>query len=121
MLGVAACLALVGALVLPATAETQTANIYTSNLGEDTDGYQLLASYADGIAQGFHTGDRSAGYKLDNVQIRIRKASDSTRNADVWLREKSSSGGPGDVIFKFVDRDIKKRVRHLLLLHRADR
>ena len=107
VLGAAACLALVGALVLPVTAEAQTANIYTSNLGEDTDGYQLLASYTDGIAQGFHTGDRSAGYKLDNVQIRIRKDSDSTRNADVWLREKSSSGGPGDVIFKFVDRDIR--------------
>ena len=98
--------AIAGALLLPGTAEAQSLSTYTSNTGEDTDGELVLQSFRDGIAQGFHTGDRSDGYKLESVQVRIIKSTGSTRNPEVWLYDKSSSGGPGDMIFKFLDRDI---------------
>ena len=98
--------AIAGALLLPLTAEAQSLSTYTSNTGQDTDGELFLQSFRDGIAQGFHTGDRSDGYKLESVQVRIIKSTGSTRNPEVWLYEESSSGGPGDMIFKFLDRDI---------------
>ena len=100
----AALLALTGALVLPVTVEAQSRYTYTSNLSEDTDHYHLILANRS-KAQGFHTGNRSDGYKLDSVQIRIQKPTNSTRGMRVRLYDESG-GGPGNSIFEFVARDI---------------
>ena len=93
----AALLALVGALALPATAQAQSETLVT-NLSYSDDGFLPVALRS---AQSFGTGDHSAGYKLDAVELRIRKPTGSTRGLEVKLYTESASGNPANVLFTF--------------------
>ena len=87
MLGVAACLALVGALVLPATAQ---AEVLVTNLGEtSTIGGARLGPFD--TAQGFSTGANAAGYVLTSIEVKIHTPPPTGKRvtAEVW----TSSGG----------------------------
>ena len=87
VLGVAACLALVGALVLPATAQ---AEVLVTNLGEtSTIGGARLGPFD--TAQGFSTGANAAGYVLTSIEVKIHTPPPTGKRvtAEVW----TSSGG----------------------------
>ena len=96
-LAAAALLALVGGLALPATAQAQSETLVT-NLSYSDDGFLAVALRS---AQSFRTGDHSAGYKLDAVELRIRKPTGSTRGLEVKLYTESASGNPANVLFTF--------------------
>ncbi len=65
-LAAAALLALAGALVLPATADAQTATTLVSNIGQ---GSTSSATRSARVAQGFTTGSNQAGYVLTRVEV----------------------------------------------------
>ena len=93
-----ALLAILGALVLPATAQAQTAITLVSNIGQTDD----TASNPVGQpqAQQFTTGDNAAGYNLDSVEISVG----DYENVVVTVRLHSdSSGNPGSSIFTFTN------------------
>ena len=103
----AASLALVASLALPATATAQAEadSVLVSNLSNRGDGFQ---SAAQPLAQAFETGDHSAGYTLDAVELTIVKSSSSMRGLEVGLYTQSSSGDPGALLVTFPVRDIPR-------------
>ena len=88
------------AVLLPAgEARAQTDITLVSNTGQQAAvvGHGVLQL----LAQGFHTGNNSAGYNLTSVGISIRTAISSPA-VEVTLR-KSASGLPGDVVYTFTN------------------
>ena len=69
-----------------------------TNLSYSDDGFLAVALRS---AQSFGTGDHSAGYKLDAVELRIKKPTGSTRGLEVKLYTESASGNPANVLFTF--------------------
>ena len=65
-LAAAALLALSGALVLPATADAQTATTLVSNIDQDS---TSSATRSARVAQAFTTGSNTAGYVLTRVEV----------------------------------------------------
>ena len=63
-----ALLAILGALVLPITAQAQTGTVLVTNLGE-TGGGARLGPFDH--AQGFRTGANAAGYVLTSIDVKI--------------------------------------------------
>ena len=81
-----------------------------SNQGNTASGSVGLAIYQ---AQGFETGNRHAGYKLDAVEVRLERPGGSTRGIRVELRTENTNGRPGSRIFWFLDRDVPAGTNHV--------
>ena len=107
MLAAAACLSLVGALALPATAEAQEIAL-VSNLGESLDAWQnvnppdfALGSVEIGEqrdAQRFTTGSNPAGYTLQSIVLNLRTNLGTGSVVQVAIHGHNSSGNPGTLL-----------------------
>ena len=84
-------------------APSSHADTLVTNLSNSDDGFWEAGVR---VAQAFVTGDQSAGYKLDAVELRISKPSGSTRGLRVQLYTATLSGIPDDRVFTFLERDI---------------
>ncbi len=105
-LAAAACLALVGVLLLPATAQAQAQEIVlVSNITEQYDGETSifppefsLGDIEIGEKQGaqrFTTGPNTAGYVLQSVTLNLSVKSGEDQAVHVAIHENNSSGDPG--------------------------
>ena len=79
-------------------AATSHAATLVSNLDKATNSKNPLNVR---VAQQFETGDRTAGYKLDAVELGVERPSGSTRGIQVRLYSTDSSGRPDSRIFTF--------------------
>ena len=96
-LAAAACLCLVGALALPATAQAQEIAL-VSNIAESQGGIANIYSPAFGeqrVAQRFTTGPNTAGYKLQSVVLNLGTNLGTGPVVHVAIHENNSSGNPG--------------------------
>ena len=84
-------------------AATSHADTLVSNIGNST---STFVSIDVNTAQGFETGSRNAGYKLDAVEIRLERRSSSTRGIRVELYTENNNDRPGSRIFRFLDRAV---------------
>ena len=91
-------------------AATSHADTLVSNRGNSASGSVGLGIYQ---AQGFETGNRHAGYKLDAVEVRLERPSGSTRGIRVELRTENTNGRPGSRIFWFLDREVPSGTNHV--------
>ena len=107
-LAAAACLSVVCALALPATAQAQEIAL-VSNIGQGHSAIQNVnpPGYTVGtielgerrVAQRFTTGPNTAGYTLQSVVLNLRERSSAApERVQVAIHENNSSGNPGTLL-----------------------
>ena len=107
-LAAAACLCLVGALALPATAQAQEIALVSNFAEADGGGFadvrppgftvgSTLLGEIRG-AQRFTTGPNPAGYTLQSVVLNLRSAIGAAPVVHVAIHENNSSGHPGTLL-----------------------
>ena len=108
VLAAAACLSLVGALALPATAQAQEISLVSNFAEADGGGVAdvrppeftvagILFGERRG-AQRFTTGPNPAGYTLQSVVLNLRSAIGIAPVVHVAIHENNSSGNPGALL-----------------------
>ena len=95
-LAAAACLSLVGALLLPATVQAQDSDeVLLSNTGQDwEDGDGTNVSSAIVWAQGFTTGSNADGYHLSSIELNVERLPNTTADVTIALWSATSDSRP---------------------------
>ena len=92
-LAAAACLSLVGALLLPATAQAQESETLLSNL-EQAMSVAGITVLTFEVAQGFTTGSNADGYHLSSIELDVEAVPDTPADVTVALWSATSDSKP---------------------------
>ena len=116
-LAAAACLSLVGALLLPATVQAQDSDeVLLSNTGQDWEaGAGTNVSSAIVWVQGFTTGSNADGYHLSSIELNVERVPNTTADVTIALWSATSDSRP-DALGRHADpfhRHVGHRIQHL--------
>ena len=96
-----AMLAILGALLLPATARAQTVTTLVSNIEQDTHSFFNRSAMGQDRAQQFTTGGNAGGYNLDSIELKVTSYENAV--VTVSLHAESSGNPESTSLFTFTN------------------